>query len=146
MLERQVVIPASPEQLWDALTEPESVAAWFGSEVQWDLRPGGPARFLEADGSVRRGVVESVFPVRHLSFRWWREDRDGGSDASRVTYTLEPEDEGTRLTVTEQPVARPVASVGVIDGSATSWSVWDSRLFRCWAGAGVSVAVRRAGH
>jgi Activator of Hsp90 ATPase homolog 1-like protein len=53
MLERQVVIPASPEQLWDALTEPESVAAWFGSEVQWDLRPAPSQLSVVARGPRR---------------------------------------------------------------------------------------------
>jgi uncharacterized protein YndB with AHSA1/START domain len=144
MLERQVVIPSSPEQLWDALTEPDSVAAWFGSEVEWDLRPGGPARFRGEDGSQRRGVVESVFPGRHLSFRWWPEEPDGRADASRVTYTLEPEEEGTRLTVTEQPLAPPVASARAA-GNAATWHAWDSRLFRCWARSAATVAVRRAG-
>lgn len=119
MLERQVVIPASPEELWVALTDPSEVAQWFGSEVDWDLRPGGRARFTEADGSIRRGLVESVFPGRRLSFRWWREEV-GDTDTSRVTYTLEPEEDGTRLTVTEQPVAvPPCADVGAPSHSSS---------------------------
>jgi uncharacterized protein YndB with AHSA1/START domain len=155
MLERQVVIPASPEQLWDALTDPGELAAWFGSEVDWDLRPGGRARFKESDGTVRRGLVDTVFPGRHLSFRWWPED-DGDQETSRVTYTLEPDDEGTRLTVTEQPVpARPgesgpavaatgpSASIGNA-GSGGLWTGWDSRLLRCWARAGAVAMARGA--
>ena len=165
MLERQVVIPASPEELWVALTDPREVAQWFGSEVDWELRPGGRARFTESDGSVRRGQVESVSPGRRLSFRWWRED-GGDGETSRVTYTLEPDDDGTRLTVTEQPVTVPpgadpppadtgggarasvllgvdhAVGVGALGGA--SWTDWDTRLFHCWARAG-AVAVARSG-
>ena len=117
MLERQVVIPASPDELWVALTDPGEVVQWFGSEVDWELRPGGRARFTEADGSIREGQVESVSPGRRLSFRWWRED----GDSSRVTYTLEPEEEGTRLIVSEQPLTLPPGT-GTRTGAGTDSS------------------------
>src|ERR1700722_10371779 len=97
MLVRQVVIPASAEQLWDALTEPAAVSAWFGSRVEWDLRPGGRAQFVEDDGTRRGGVIDAVQPGRHLRFRWWPEtavredaghDDDDHGDASQVSYDL----------------------------------------------------------
>jgi uncharacterized protein YndB with AHSA1/START domain len=114
MLVRQVVIPASPEKLWDTLTQPEAVAAWFGSQVAWDLRPGGPARFWDDDGTVRDGIIDAVRPGRHLRFRWWPEDQEHNA-TSQVSYDLEAEEDGTRLTVTEQQVpgsdpTRPAAS------------------------------------
>jgi uncharacterized protein YndB with AHSA1/START domain len=151
MLVRQVVIPASPERLWDALTEADALSAWFGSRVEWDLRPGGQARFVEHDGTVRGGVIEAVQPARHLRFRWWPEA--GAQDAmTQVSYDLEPEEDGTRLTVTESQVVTDPASTpidGALRGSASlaggpdggpttvgvsPWSDWDARLFRCWAG------------
>jgi uncharacterized protein YndB with AHSA1/START domain len=163
MLERQIVIPASAEQLWDALTEPALLADWFGAEVQWDLRPGGRARFVGEDGTVRGGVVDDVRPGRHLRFRWWPEDGDDAG-ASQVSYDLEPEEDGTRLTITERPMpsiasaqagtrsagsvsAGSVAAGSVAAGSVAAgtmfagpalaglleWSDWDTTMFRCWA-------------
>ncbi len=141
MLVRQVVIPASAQELWAALTEPEVVAAWFGSRVEWDLRPGAPARFRDDDGTERYGVVDSVLPGRHLSFRWWRAGQ-GSEDSSQVSYDLEPDDDGTRLTVTEQPLppSDPPATASARATSAVapapagdSWTLWDDQLFRCWA-------------
>jgi uncharacterized protein YndB with AHSA1/START domain len=117
MLERQVVIPASPDQLWDALTDPESVSAWFGAQVDWDVQPGGAARFLDDDGTFRRGVIDAVMPGRHLSFRWWR-DGDPDNGASQVTYQLEPDGDGTRLTVIEQQVADLDVDAATADGVA----------------------------
>lgn len=142
VLERHVVIEASPEQLWEALTEPEALAAWFGSQVEWDLRPGGAARFVEEDGSERSGVVDAVAPGRHLSFRWWPED---GPDAvaSQVTYTLRPEAAGTRLIVTEQRMAPSASTARHRASASTGWTAWDTRLLRCWA-MGSCVAVARA--
>jgi uncharacterized protein YndB with AHSA1/START domain len=153
MLVRQVVIPADAQELWDALTEPDVVAAWFGAQVEWDLRPGGPARFLDDDGTVRHGVVESVLPGRHLSFRWWRRD-DGQQDISQVSYDLEPEEGGTKLTVTEQPLPAPTAPpvpptstlASAAAASGRSWTAWDDRLFQCWATAAAgSVGARPGG-
>jgi uncharacterized protein YndB with AHSA1/START domain len=145
VLVRQIVIPTTAEELWDALTEPDSVSQWFGSQVEWDLRPCGQARFLEDDGTLRRGVIESVRPGRHLRFRWWPEGEGPGvrRGTSEVSYDLEPDDEGTRLTVTEQPLPTPEPQPGVASASATvgagtiaaaePWTNWDSRMFCCWA-------------
>jgi uncharacterized protein YndB with AHSA1/START domain len=130
MLERQVVIPASTSELWEALTDTDALSAWFGSRVSWDLRPGGDAHFLDHDGTARHGVIDAVLPGRHLSFRWWRDD-EGDNGASVVTYRLEPDEGGTRLTVTEAPV--PVAAAG-------AWTAWDSRLFGCWARAAARIS------
>jgi uncharacterized protein YndB with AHSA1/START domain len=156
MLVRQVVIPAGPDELWEALTEPDAVSVWFGSQVEWELRPGGPARFVDGDGdgSVRDGVVVDVEPGRRLSFRWWPRS-DGHRGASEVSYDLEPDDDGTRLTVTEQPLpaipGEAVAAPGDLaagDGPApsawTSWTAWDSRLFGCWAQTACVVRVPRS--
>jgi uncharacterized protein YndB with AHSA1/START domain len=152
MLVRQIVVPATTDQLWNALTEPESVSAWFGSRVEWDLIPGGRARFVDDDGTIRCGVVDRLLPGRHLSFRWWPEDQ-GDDGTSRVAYDLEPDDDGTRLTVTEQPLppsktaqTAETASISpaahVVDSA--SWSRWDSRLFGCWAQAAAPMLVGRA--
>lgn len=161
MLERQVVIPSSPDRLWDALTDPECLAEWFGSRVDWDLRPGGDAHFLDDDGSQRRGTIGSVTPGRHLSFRWWpqddQDDQDDGAGAgaaSEVAFTLDEVEAGTRLTVTEQllpgasmlaaaPRASAMPGAHRASAGAGRWTTWDSRLFRCWARA-ASPAARLA--
>lgn len=134
MLERQVVISVSAEQLWDALTEPALLADWFGADVQWDLRPGGRARFVGEDGTVRGGVVDDVRPGRHLRFRWWPEDGDDAGP-SQVSYDLVPEEDGTRLIVTEAPLPSSTSARAETTSGAgeLEWSDWDTTMFRCWA-------------
>ena len=56
-IERDIVFPASPAEVWEALTEPERLEEWFASEVSLDARPGGEGVFRWGDGDERRAVV-----------------------------------------------------------------------------------------
>ena len=44
-IEREVVIAASQERVWTAITDPSEVSQWFGDLVEIELYPGGSARF-----------------------------------------------------------------------------------------------------
>lgn len=143
MLIRHIVLPTTEDELWEALTDPEALAGWFGAEVEWDLRPGGRATFLHADGTRRNGEVDVVDPGRQLSFRWWPAEEAGGEGEedgrpSRVTYTLHPDEGGTRLTVTENPLPVTLACAATDEGA---WTGWDARLFRYWASASDRLAL-----
>jgi uncharacterized protein YndB with AHSA1/START domain len=111
---RSVVLPAEPDEVWATLTAPEELSAWLGDVVALELEPGGSLVVRENQGATRRGVVEAADPGRILSFRWRRlagarlSLEVGG--ASRVTFVLEADPAGTRLTVTEEPV--PLATAG----------------------------------
>ena len=67
---RQVRIEATPAVVWDALTDPQELAAWFGADADIDLRLGGAVRFRSPDGTDRRGLVIELDPPRRLAFRW----------------------------------------------------------------------------
>lgn len=111
---RSVVLPAEPDEVWATLTAPEELSAWLGDVVALELEPGGSLVVRENQGATRRGVVEAADPGRILSFRWRRLAGAGVSlavgGASRVTFVLEADPAGTRLTVTEEPV--PLATAG----------------------------------
>ena len=155
MIRRQVVLPVSPERLWQALTDPDQVAGWFGGEVDWDLREGGVASFRGDDGNERQGRIETVRPGRHLRFVWWPAGGSGGGqggrvaatesesdEVSEVSYLLEPLDDGTRLTIQERQIVAPAGAgpqaCAVRDlpssEAAGAWTTWDGRLLGAWAG------------
>src|SRR4051794_33882831 len=67
-IERVVVLPANREDVWDALTQPEHLANWFGPCEELDLQPGGTALFVGDDGEPRLAVVEVVEPPRRFAF------------------------------------------------------------------------------
>src|SRR4051794_6728419 len=93
-VERETVVPATPEETWRALLESD----WL---TRVDPVPGG-----EVEGEGGTGFVEEADAPRRLSF-WW------GEDATRVEIELEQADEGTRVRVVE---SRPLA---VLDAYGT---------------------------
>lgn len=93
-VERELLLPAPPQRVWDVIIGP----GFLAEEVELELEPGGDARF----DNDRSGWVEEVVEGERLTF-WWSSD---GEPASRVELTLEPEADGcTRLRVLE---ARPL--------------------------------------
>jgi uncharacterized protein YndB with AHSA1/START domain len=139
MVERQLTLPATRQDVWDALTAPDRVAAWFGAQVEWDLQPGGAARFHDEDGSERQGVIDTVAAGQVLRFRWWPDGSHGPE--SEVTYTLEDVPDGTRLTVTEVPTSAPSGATACALASGSGHSPWDLRLVGLWLQAGPRVPV-----
>jgi len=136
MIRRRVELPGGPDRLWNELTDPGSVSGWMGTTVEWELVPGAPARFTGEDGSRRAGLVEEVRPGERLRFRWWPED--GTGHASEVTYDLEPDGDGTVLTVTERPTGPAGAALAQ---DSCSWTAWDGRALGLWARARVGAGV-----
>ena len=93
---REITLPVSPEEAWEAITEPEHLEAWFAEEVEaLDPVPGGEVAVRFAGEGPRRAVVEEVEECHRFAFRW----SDEG--ATRVEFTLEEVAEGTRLIVVE---------------------------------------------
>ena len=92
-IERDIVFPASPAEVWEALTEPERLEEWFASEVSLDARPGGEGVFRWGDGDERRAVVREIEPEERLVLDW--------DDEGQVVLELEEVDGGTRLHVVE---------------------------------------------
>ena len=97
---REVVFDAPPDEVWEALTDPERLEEWFANDVEFDLDRGGVFRW--EDGEVRHAVVEEVEPERRLSIRWWD---PSAPEESEVTFTLDETEDGTRLVVTETATA-----------------------------------------
>ena len=92
-VEREIVVPEAPEEVWEALTEPERLEEWFATEVELDARPGGEGVFRWGDGDERRAVVRELEEAERLVLDW----DDGGS----VAIELEPLVDGTRVHVVE---------------------------------------------
>ncbi len=101
---REVELPVTPDEAWDALTDPERLEEWFANEVELDLREGGDGLFRWDDGEERHAVVEEVDPLRRFAFAW-----DGG----RVVIELEERDGSTLVRVTESANAGWATALGL---------------------------------
>jgi uncharacterized protein YndB with AHSA1/START domain len=105
-IERKVLLPASLDEVWKALTEGDQVSEWFGAEVEMESRLGGRVRFRFPDGSERGAVIEAFETGRLLIFRWLpfernAEGRTEGRPSTNVRFSLKPAEEGTLLIVQE---------------------------------------------
>jgi uncharacterized protein YndB with AHSA1/START domain len=110
-------LPHPITEVWQAVTDPDRVAAWMPSAINGDLTTVGAA--LEfvfpddagVDGPSTGEVLVSEEP-RHLAFRW--EDEE-------IRIQLEPtDDDGTRLEFTD---VIPDESVPVAARTAAGWHV-----------------------
>jgi uncharacterized protein YndB with AHSA1/START domain len=126
---REMVLPVRPEELWPALTEADRLAEWFAPEVDIDARPGGGAVFRWA-GGARRAVIEEVEAPHRLSFRWAEMGEDGEAERSRVEFTLEEVEEGTRLRVVETAAAETLPATAAMLGAGDAWEHLLARLRR----------------
>jgi uncharacterized protein YndB with AHSA1/START domain len=103
---RELVLPAPPEEVWDALTDPERLKEWFANDVEWD---GDELVYRWDDGEERRARIDEALEPRRLGFRW----RDGDGEETQVTFELEEAEDGTRLTVTEGADAGWATALGL---------------------------------
>jgi uncharacterized protein YndB with AHSA1/START domain len=113
----RVEIAVPPERVFQALTT-EELTTWWGSDEEYrttkfvmDARPGGKWRSegRGGDGSEFHveGEVLEIDPPRRL-VQTWKPSWEPGP-ATKIVYTLDAIDGGTRVTVRHSGFASPVA-------------------------------------
>jgi uncharacterized protein YndB with AHSA1/START domain len=103
-IEREIVVAAAAERLWELLTRPEHIGRWFeGMDVEVDLRPGGTMVLTNQEFGKFHAIVDKVEPPRRFAYRWARHPDTPVTEgtATRVEFTLTPEGNRTRLRVAE---------------------------------------------
>jgi uncharacterized protein YndB with AHSA1/START domain len=98
----QVFIRATPKQIWEAITNPEFTMKYFhGSYVDSTFEPGTPYGGYSSDRSQKwvDGEVLESEPPRRLQHTWRSlyDPEAAGEPFSRVTWEIEPQDDGTAL-------------------------------------------------
>ena len=100
-------IESTPERVWQALTDAELTAAYWGHANVSDWRVGSPWEHRRTDGSGVADVVGTVEvsepPTRLVTT--WADPADPDGPASRVTFAVQPYGEIVRLTVTHEDLA-----------------------------------------
>jgi uncharacterized protein YndB with AHSA1/START domain len=115
------------DRIWQALTDPVALAAWFWPErfattAEVDLRVGGRYRIDgPGAGMAVAGEYTAVEPPRRLAFTWrWADE----TDETLVTVELTPVDAGTDLVI----VHSRFATAADRDNHAEGWSDCLDRL------------------
>jgi uncharacterized protein YndB with AHSA1/START domain len=96
-------LPATPDRVFRALTDPAELTTWFAEEVQIEPRANGVYRFWgrhtlgTPPREDARQTITRFEPNSVLVFSWPINEVD-----TDVTFTLAPDGAGTRLTLVHQ--------------------------------------------
>jgi uncharacterized protein YndB with AHSA1/START domain len=97
-VEREVAIAASPDTVWEFLTDPDKAVRWMGIDATLEPRPGGLYRVEVLPGTVARGEFVEIDPPRRAVWTWGWEPGAPSSvppGGSTVSIDLVPTDDGT---------------------------------------------------
>lgn len=122
-------IASTPEKVFEAITKPEIARKYWGHEnvsawtpgAQWQHVRDNDARAVEIVGEV----VEVSAPNR-LVITWAGASQAGNPDSySRVTFEIEPHDNGVRLMVSHEELE---VGSGMATGVSKGWPLVLSSL------------------
>ena len=95
-------IHATAQRVWDALTDADLTAEYWGHSNVSDWEPGSTWEHRRTDGSGTADVVGTVLeaaPPERLVMTFGAPDEPPAPGPSRVTFTIEPYEDIVRLTV-----------------------------------------------
>jgi uncharacterized protein YndB with AHSA1/START domain len=98
-VERDTLVEASPEEVWEALTDEDRLEEWLAPDVELDPVEGGEITVRDGDDQ-RNGTVETLEEGERFAFTWSRP----GEGESFVEFTIEALPGGSRVTVVETPI------------------------------------------
>ena len=104
-IEREIVIAAPVERVWEVITEAEHLGTWFGDDgAEIDLRPGGTLTLRWKEHGTYHTTIEKIEPRRFFSFRGAINagEETRADNSTLVEFSLTPEGNGTRLRVVER--------------------------------------------
>lgn len=128
IIEREILIAASPETIFAFLVDPMLMAQWFGRNHTLEPRPGGMFCVQVSLGHLARGVFTEVVPYRKVALTWGWEFKDPSLAAlkpgeSLVEIELEPRDGGTLVRLRHSRLPKDISEI-----HADRWSFYLDRL------------------
>ena len=128
-IERQLVLNAPRQKVWDAITKADLVSQWFGTAtIIPSLAVGQEISFEWADyDHTSRAIIEEVDPMNTFAYRWEHGKVDFDKPIQEdvltlVTFTLEDAGAGTLLTVVETGFVSLPEGVGSYEENSSGWT------------------------
>lgn len=116
-IQKRVVLRASLERVWRAISDAKQFGTWFGMQLDGDFVAGQPIKgriaCTKVDAEVAKmqepyvGMdctlfVERIDPMRVFAFRWHPgASEHTGDPTTLVEFELSPVADGVQLTITE---------------------------------------------
>jgi uncharacterized protein YndB with AHSA1/START domain len=98
-IELQTTLPATPEQVWEAIATGPGIDSWFMGRNEIEAREGGTAS-MDTGGHREETLITAYDPAKHLAtrtapgadglfmaFEYLIEGREGGSTVLRVVHS-----------------------------------------------------------
>jgi uncharacterized protein YndB with AHSA1/START domain len=123
-VERETLVEASPEEVWEALTDEDRLEEWLAPDVELDPYEGGEIAVRDGDDQ-RTGTVETMEEGERFAFTWSRP----GEGESFVEFTIEALPGGSRVTVIETPTYSAATNTAA-GPTALAIGGWGPRLAR----------------
>jgi uncharacterized protein YndB with AHSA1/START domain/catechol 2,3-dioxygenase-like lactoylglutathione lyase family enzyme len=109
-IREHIEIAALPSRVFEALTEPAQLLAWWGDRrtypsTHWELDPRAGGQWLsrwrapDGAGFALGGEIVAIDPPRLLVYTWW-DERYPGLPLTTVRYELSATPTGTLVTMT----------------------------------------------
>lgn len=125
---RTIRIAASIDKVWRAVAEPEHISRWFGRTELVGSGVGATGTMTFPDDGAVPLRVEAFDEPHLISYRWGNDDAADErphvldeATSTVFTFTLEPVDGGTQLTVVENGFERTSAPRENLESHRTGW-------------------------
>jgi uncharacterized protein YndB with AHSA1/START domain len=132
-LEKEVFIKASPERVFQALTEKAELERWFVQKAEVDVRLGGAIRLEWAPDAVEIGKILVLDPPHRLSYSWEALE----PSPTTITFELTAENNGTRLRLTHTGIGEGEDWDTYYTSINSGWNVHFKNL-TAWLETGIS--------
>lgn len=135
LVDRQVVIRATPGRVYALLTEAAGLVRWLAPEAEADPRPGGTITWRHANGDRVSGRFVELVPDRRIVFTYgWDRPDVGippGSTTVEITLTpiLTPDGTATELRLVHRGLSGPMT-----EAHGGGWAHYLRRLARAGEG------------
>lgn len=114
---REITVKASQEKVYNTITDPTKIVAWFPDEVEGNLEVNERSTFVFKDYNHRAQVyVVDKKPFTYFSYRWIPGGKTPTQDVleganTLVEFFIEKVEQGTKITLKESGFASLPAEV-----------------------------------
>ncbi len=125
LVDKRLFIGASPERVYELLTDAELLVEWMAPTAVADPTPGGVLTWTHVNGDSVIGTFVQLVPGRRIVFTygWDREDVGIPPGSTTVEIDLRPRNGGTELHLVHRGLTEPMA-----DAHTGGWSNYLARL------------------
>ncbi len=117
-----VRIRATPERVYQALTDAQDIRQWWTREAELDARVGGRGEFRFYDGKVVTQVrIEALEPSRHVAWRTTNSGAPGEWKDTTISFELRAEGDETVLRFAHRGFAQESEGFALV---STGWAYY----------------------